>query len=140
MQPQANALQGQPMQPQQQGQPPPPPPSPQQIQDAHTSMKESLQTLDKLIKLPDDQLNFHRVIDSAADEVEKYQLSGGKIGMSAMAVAAEMSDPKFPNNDSSAQQIRQFLQGYFDKIIMAQATVTHKFGAPQQPRQGGQSQ
>ena len=132
--PQQHMPQGQPMQ--QAPQQPQQPPSPQQIQDLHSHLSYMQQMLDGLIKKPDSELNLRALFDSASDAVIEYQDSGGKKGVSPQIVAAEMSDPNFPTANSSASQIRQFLQGYFDKAIMAQATVTHGFGPPmQQPNQ-----
>lgn len=131
----ANLLQ----QPQQQGMPqgqpmqqPQQPPSPQQISDLHNHLSYMQEMLDNLIKKPDNELNLRALFDGASDAVLEYQMSGGKKGVSPQIVATEMSDPNFPTADSPASQIRQFLQGYFDKTIVAQATTTHRFGGPQQ--------
>lgn len=108
------------------------PPNPQQIQELHQHLSYMQEMLDNLIKKPDNELNLRALFDGAADAVLEYQMSGGKKGVSPQIVAAEMSDPNFPTADSPASQIRQFLQGYFDKTIVAQATTTHRFGGPQQ--------
>lgn len=144
---QPNSLQGQaaPQPPQQ----PPQPPSAQQVADAHTQFAYGQKMLDGLIKKPDSELNLRTLFDSAAEMVLEYQTSGGKKGLSPQIIAAEMSDPNFPTAGSSASQIRQFLQNYFDRSVMNQAVVTHRFGGPQQqapqqqtpqgaPMQGGQ--
>lgn len=121
-------MQGMPQQPQQ-------PPSLQQIQDLHSHLSYMQQMLNGLIKKPDSELNLRTLFDGAADAVLEFQTSGGKKGVSPQIIATEMSDPNFPTASSSASQIRQFLQGYFDKAIISQATVTHQFGGPQQPQQ-----
>lgn len=110
----------------------PQPPSPSQIQDAHAHFSYMQKMLDSLIKLPDSKLNLEAIFDAAADMVHENRLSAGKKGVSAQEVAAEMSSPNFPSKDTSPQQIRQFLQNYFDKSVQAQAMVTNKFGPPQQ--------
>lgn len=116
------------------GQPPMPPqqPTQQQISDAHSHFSYMQKMLNNLIKMPDSELDLRAVIEAAADGIDQYQISGGKRGVSAQMVAAEMSSPSFPTIDSSAQEIRQFLQNYFDQSVMTQAHVTHKFGGPQQ--------
>jgi hypothetical protein len=108
------------------------PPSPQQIADLHNHLSYMQEMLDNLIKKPDNELNLRALFDGATDAVLEYQSSGGKKGVSPQIVAAEMSDPNFPTANSSASQIRQFLQNYFNKAIISQATVTHRFGGPQQ--------
>ncbi len=117
-----------------------PPPSPEQIQDLHQHLSYMQEMLDNLIKKPDNELNLRALFDGAADAVLEYQMSGGKKGVSPQIVAAEMSDPNFPTADSPASQIRQFLQGYFDKATISQATVSHLYGGPQQPPASPQQQ
>lgn len=124
MQPQQSMPQQQPAQP-----------TTDQIQETHNHLSYMQKMLDYLIKLPDSKLNLESIFDAASDAVHEYQLSGGKRGTSAQMIASEMSYPNFPTQNTPPKQIRQFLQNYFDKSILAQAGVTKNFGAPQVQQQ-----
>ncbi len=125
---------GQPQMPQQQ----PQQVTPEMVQESHEHFSYMQKMLDDMIKKPDNELNLRAIFDGASEMVLEYQMSGGKKGVSPQTIATEMSDPNFPTADSSASQIRQFLQNYFDKSVMTQAAVTHHFGPPQQPQQSEQ--
>lgn len=111
--------------------------TPEQIQESHAHLTDLQKSFDSLIKLPDSELTMKRVIDAGGDLISKHQLSDGKRGAPASVIAAELVSPDFPQNDAqgtppSGEALRQFLQKQFDKLIMSQAAITNKFGAPQQ--------
>lgn len=115
--------------------PVPPPIGPQQVQEVHDHLHDMQQTLNELIKKPDNELNTKSIFRAAADMVVKHQIHSGKKGIPAAAIASELSSPDFPKADQKGNPpppaaVRTYLQNHFDQAVMHQAQLTQKFGPP----------
>ena len=110
------------------------PPTPEQIQDAHAHLSDMQKMLDELIKKPDSELSRSAIYGAAADMITKNRLTKGKMGISAIDAARELSSPDFPKQEDGPKEIRKFLQKYFDRAILNQAAISAKLGPPQSPQ------
>jgi hypothetical protein len=113
-------------------------PMPQaQVNDLHGHLSDREQSLDELIKKPDHELDLPALYGAAADLVTKHAESRGKMGASAIHVAAELASKDFPTKDKQGnppppEVIRKYLQDHFDKTVLMHAQLTAKLGGPRQ--------
>lgn len=130
-------LQGQP--PQAPGQQPPLRPlPPEALAKIHDRFSDMQKTMNRLLKLPNDDLTLPLVYGEMSDQITKNRLSRGKEGASAMQIVQELNSPDFPKEDAqghppSPKDIRAYLQKKFDMAAATQAVVTQKLGPPPPP-------
>ncbi len=114
--------------------------SPQKVEQYHQNLSDMQETLKKLIRLPDDELDTKRIFGAASDLITEHQISRGQRGASAMEVAAELASPDFPKEKLNGQkpeapELRKYLLNHFARITKIQAMLTMKMGPPQATNQ-----